>query len=235
VSRILSSVLDGSTDLADAPHRLVTACTEALPVTGVGLVLMTDAGPAGTVAVTDGPAGTMEDLQFTLGEGPCVECSRTGWPVLQPDLAHTGPGRWPGFTAGALQAGIRAIFAFPLRVGAIRVGVLDLYRDTPGELTDAELAEALSFADAATEILLRLQARASLDGHGSEAIPVIEDRAEVHQATGMVSVRAGVSMAEALVRLRAHSYATEQPILKVAAEVLDGELTFVEAPEEEGG
>ena len=64
---------------------------------------------------------------------------------------------------------------------------------------------------------------------------MIEDRAEVHQATGMVSVRAGVSMAEALVLLRAHSYATEQPILKVAAEVLDGELTFVEAPEEEGG
>ena len=230
VHNILSSVLkgSGSAGSAAAPHRLVVACTEALPVTGVGLILMTDAGPAGTVAASDGPAGTMEELQFTLGEGPCVECSRTGWPVLQPDLARTGPGRWPGFTAGALEAGIRAIFALPLRVGAIRVGVLDLYRDVPGELADAELAEALSFADAATEILLLLQAEASLDGLGLGTIPVIEDRAEVHQATGMIAVQAGVGMAEALVRLRARAYATDRPILDLAMGVLDGDLMFTE-------
>jgi hypothetical protein len=225
---ILASLLDGSADAAAAPHRLVTACTRALPVTGVGLVLMTDAGPAGTVAVSDEPAATMEDLQFTLGEGPCVECSQTGWPVLQPDLARTGPARWPGFTAGAVEAGIRAIFALPLRVGAIKVGVLDLYRDVAGELTDAELAEALSFADAATEILMLLQAQASLDGSGLGTIPVIEDRAEVHQATGMIAVQAGVGMAEALVRLRARAYATDRPILDLAIEVLHGTLTFAE-------
>ena len=227
---ILASLLGESSAATDAPHRLVMACTRALPVTGVGLILMTDAGPAGAVAASDGPAGTMENLQFTLGEGPCVECSRTGWPVLQPDLARTGPARWPGFTAGALEAGIRAIFALPLRVGAIKVGVLDLYRDVPGELTDAELAEALSFADAATEILMVLQSQASLDGSGLGTIPVIEDRAEVHQATGMVAVQAGVGMAEALLRLRARAYATDQPILDLASEVLEGTLTFSEGP-----
>ncbi|MGI9155397.1 MAG: GAF domain-containing protein [Marmoricola sp.] len=139
VTQILSSVLEGSTGVVDVPHRLVMACMQAVPVTGVGLALMTDAGPAGTVAISDDRAGTMEDLQFTLGEGPCVESSNTGRPVLQPDLAGTGPRRWPGFSAGALEAGIRAVFALPLRMGGIRLGVLDLYRDKPGELSDRQL------------------------------------------------------------------------------------------------
>jgi GAF domain len=119
--------------------------------------LATDAGPAGTVAAPDGPAAAMEELQFTVGEGPCVDSSRTGRPVLAPDLAHTGSGRWPGFSAGALDAGIRAVFALPLQVGAGRVGVLDLYRDRAGALSPEELADALTFADAATTILLHLQ------------------------------------------------------------------------------
>ncbi len=234
VAQILSGVLDGSGPDADVAHLLVLTCTRALPVTGVGLVLMTDAGPAGTVAISDGAAGTMEDLQFTLGEGPCVECSRTGRPVLQPDLVRTGPGQWPAFSAGAIDAGIRAIFAFPLRVGGIRLGVLDLYRDEAGELTDAELVEALSFADAATALLLHLQSQQSArsedgSGDGSGVIPVVEDRAEVHQATGMISVQAGIDMAESLVRLRARAYATERPILELARDVLDGEVEFSDA------
>jgi len=228
VTQILSSALDGSTSATDAPHRLVMACARALPVTGVGLALMSDHGPVGTVAITDGVAGTMEDLQFTLGEGPCVECSTTGRPILQPDLARTGPGRWPGFSAGALEAGILAIFAFPLRMGGIRLGVLDLYRDRAGELSDSELTEALSFADAATAMLIHLQEDAVLDESGVGAIAVLEDRAEVHQATGMVSVQAGVGMAEALVRLRARAYSSDRPILELAREVLDHKVSFAD-------
>jgi hypothetical protein len=201
-------------------------------VTGVGLILMTVDGPAGTVAVTDGPAATMEELQFTLGEGPCVECSATGRPVLQPDLEATGMSRWPAFTAGAVEAGIRAIFAFPLRVGSIRLGVLDLYRDSPGDLDMNQLREALSFADAATAVLLHSAPGSPQDGsngwHDSHAghLPMLEDHAEVHQATGVVSVQADVSMAEALVRLRARAYASERPVVNVARDVLDGFVRF---------
>ena len=235
VAQILSSIVDGSNPEANVPNRLVMACAEALPVTGVGLALMTDDGHAGTVAVSDGPAGTMEELQFSLGEGPCVECSNTGRPVLQPDLARTGPGRWPGFCGGALEAGILAVFAFPLRVGGIRVGVLDLYRDQAGELSDEELTEALAFADAATALLLRLQAQPSGDASGLGAIPVIEDRAEVHQATGMISVQAGVGMAEALVRLRARAYANDRPIVDLARDVLDRVTRFSDAYDGDDG
>jgi hypothetical protein len=224
VARILSQLLDGPTPVDDLPHQLVTACALAMPVTGVGLILMTSAGPAGTMAVSDGPAGVLEELQFDLGEGPCVECSRTGHPVLQPDLARTGPLRWPGFCAGALEAGVCAVFAFPLRVGGIRLGVLDLYRDRPGELSAPDLVEALSFADAATAMLLHVQDRTARTG----TIPLLEDRAEVHQATGMVSVQANASMGEALVRLRAHAFATDRSVLELARDVLNGTVRFTD-------
>ncbi|MFP5370065.1 MAG: GAF and ANTAR domain-containing protein [Actinomycetes bacterium] len=224
-AEILSGVArpDGG---GDVPQRLVTACARALPVTGVGMVLMTENGPAGTVAVTDGPAAKLEDLQFTLGEGPCVDASRTGRPVLQPDLRATGPARWPGFAGGALDAGVRAVFAFPLRMGGIRLGVLDLYRDRSGVLTDVELAEALSFADAATTVLLHLQSIDPDAGGPLGAIPVVEDRAEVHQATGMVSVQADVPLGQALALLQARAFATEQPISALAREVLCGTVSF---------
>lgn len=224
VTQILSAVIDVADDGVSLPQRLVLACAAALPVTGVGMMLMTDAGPAGVVGATSGPAMTMENLQFTLGEGPCVDCSTTGRPVLVADLAASGPPRWPAFSAGALDVGIRAIFAMPLRVGAIRLGVLDLYRDAPGPLPADDLARALSFADAATAVLLHLQAQDP--GDDLAGMVVIDDRATVHQATGFIAGRAGMSMTQALVLLRARSFASGQLIHDLAESVLAGELWF---------
>ncbi|MCZ3386286.1 MAG: GAF domain-containing protein [Actinomycetia bacterium] len=204
------------------PQRLLEACAAALPVTGAGLLVMTNTGPGAILAATDGPARVMEELQFTLGEGPCIEATRSGRPVLQPDLAATAPSRWPGFAAGALDAGIGAIFAFPLQVGGIRVGVLDLYRNRPGPLADPDLAEALDFADAATTVLLHLQAQNGPDG----VVTLLEDRNEVHQATGMISVQTGLGLADALLLLRAHSYAEERGILDVSRDVVSRIMSF---------
>lgn len=211
---------------ADMPGRLVTMCISCVPVTGAGIIVMADSGPGAMLASTDGPARIMEELQFTLGEGPCVDASTSRRPVLQPELARTAAALWPEFTAGALAAGVRAIFAFPLQVGGIRVGVLDLYRDVEGALDDRGLAEALAFADAATSILLQLQATRGPDGHDPGLVELIEDRAEVHQATGMVSEQAGLGLAASLVLLRAHSYAAERPIRDVAREVIARTLRF---------
>ena len=222
VAEILRSAWTESADGTDLPRSLALACARGLPVTGVGLALMTEEGPAGTIAATDGAAMTLEELQFNLGEGPCVDASATGRPVLQPDLARTAPPRWPAFAVGALDAGIRAVFAFPLRVGAIRVGVLDLYRDRAGTLSPDELSAALSFADAATLILLHVQAGVPVTG----TVPVLDDRAEVHQAAGVVSVQAAVGLAEALVLLRARAFADQRSLGDLARDVLAGIVDF---------
>jgi hypothetical protein len=222
---ILSSVLAAEQDRETLLKHLCHDCADALPVTGAGLALMNDAGHQGVVAATDGPARVMEELQFTLGEGPCIDASLARRPVLQPDLASTAVARWPGFGPEALKAGIAAIFAFPLHVGAIRIGILDLYRDTPGSLDPGVLAEALAYADAAVLILLHLQSQMPPEGglHPQLADP-LENRAEVHQATGVISVVAAVSLADALLLLRAHAYASQQPVLQVARDVIAGTL-----------
>jgi hypothetical protein len=226
VADILSAVLTESQSGIAMPASLVDMCARALPVSGVGLALMTDDGPAGTVAVTDGSALELEELQFSLGEGPCVDASRSGRPVLQPDLGRTARQRWPVFAAGAEDAGLAAVFAFPLRVGGIRVGVLDLYRTTAGILSDEELGDALCFADAATALLLHLQAQDAGVGLPIGSLTVLDDRAEVHQATGVVSVQAVVSLQDALLLLRARAYADQRPIGKLAHDVLIGVVDF---------
>jgi hypothetical protein len=221
VREILSAVWAASRGGVDLPGSLVRLCAQTLPVSGVGLAVMTDDGPAGTVAASDAGALRLEELQFTLGQGPCVDASHTGRPVLAPDLA-TSSRSWPHFAADADAAGLRAVFAFPLQVGAIRLGVLDLHRDTTGELSGEDLADALTFADAATQLLLDLQAEdTALGMPPPHALAVLDDRAEVHQATGVVSVRAGVSLTQALALLRARAYAEGRPIGDLARDILD--------------
>jgi hypothetical protein len=199
---------------------------------------MTDDGPSGVVlAATDARARQLEELQFAFDEGPCVEASRADHPVLQPELTATGSVRWPRYSAAALDAGVCATFAFPLRVGAVRIGVLDLYRDTPGDLTVAELADGLAFADAAIVLLLYLQDHPGPDGERAELTGPIDSRAEIHQATGMITIQLGISLTEALLRLRAHAHDSGQTVTEVAAEVVSRRLHFDnnESPDESGG
>lgn len=226
VAEILSVITDGGGEQVALPTRLCAECLSALSVSGVGVALMTADGPSGVVlAATDGRARKLEELQFALGEGPCVEASGSGRPVLQPDLT-AGSARWPRFGAAALEAGVHAIFAFPLRVGAIHVGVLDLYRDVPGPLTAPDLTNALAFADAATIMVLHLQDHGEHGGGSAALSGPIDNQAEVHQATGMITIQLGINLAEALLRLRAHAYATGQTVSAVAADVVNRRLHF---------
>jgi hypothetical protein len=227
VEQILSRITDGRVWDASLPARLCAACLSALPVSGVALALMTDDGPSGVVlAATDAQARQLEELQFALDEGPCVEASRSDHPVLHPELTVTGSVRWPRYGAAALKAGVHAVFAFPLRVGAVRIGVLDLYRDTPGQLTSSELADGLAFADAAIVLLLYLQDHAGSEGANSALAEPIDSQAEVHQATGMITIQLGVSLAEALLLLRAHAFDSGQTVTEIAAAVVSRRLRF---------
>lgn len=191
----------------------------------VALALLTSGDVGwGVVASSDGIAGLMAESQCALGEGPCVDASRERRPVLQPDVLVTGRARWPAFTAEASAAGVRAVFALPLQVGAISVGSLGLYRRAAGGLTDTQLTDALVAADAATLVLLHLQDGRD-DLHRLLAQPY-GVRAETHQASGMISVQLGVGMPEALLRLRAHAYANDRPVSEVAADVVARRLRF---------
>ena len=245
VADILASLADG-TPAGEWPGHLVEACRNSTRVNGVGLAVMGPHGPGAVLAATSGEAERMEDLQFTLGEGPCVDASRSGMPVLAPDLEGDAEQRWPAYTAGALGIGVLAAFTFPLRVGDLGIGVLDLYRTTRGELTALDVTEALAYADAAATVLLHLQDRpdggaapsAAAGGPGSQrrtGVPLapggyvadaFDRRAVVHQAAGMISVQLAIDVPAALVRLRAHAFVAGRSILDVAADVVARRLRF---------
>jgi len=218
---------------AAQPRRICELCTRLLQISGAGIALLSDAGHRAVVCATDEGSTRIEELQFTLGEGPCVDAVRTGAPVLVPDLGEPDDldvDRWPGFMEGAGAAGVRAVFAFPLRIGAINVGALDLYRNRPGALTAAQLSGALMAADAGALALLDLDAgtegafRDDVDSGASYLL-------QVHQATGMVQVQLDVPTEQAFLILRAHAFATGRPVLEVAVDVVQRRLRF--PPEEQ--
>jgi hypothetical protein len=233
VAEILAALVAAGPS-ASWPQRLVEACQEATHMSGVGLAFVDDAGIGGIVAATGGAAQEMEALQFALNEGPCLEASLSGRPVLCPDLARDAVTRWPAFAPGAEAAGVAAAFTYPLRVGAIALGVLDLYRDTSGPLSGTEPREAAAFADAAVAVLLHLHEEergdsdgaAQLDGNGPRLVDLVDRRAVVHQAVGMVSVQLSVGLPDALLRLRAHAWSRNRSLTDVATAVVARRLRF---------
>ncbi len=204
--------------------RLAQACVDSLDVTGAGIMLMVDDEHRGTFGSSDSAIEVVEDLQFTLGEGPCIDTYRTGRPVLEPDLGHPIEHRWPGFAELALAAGVVAIFGFPLLVGRIRLGALDLYFNHPGTLSAQQYTGAVAIADIAAHAILDLQAGAAPGALASELDAGVRLRTVVHQASGMVSVQLDIPVGDALARLRGHAYAEERPIHDVAQDVVDRRL-----------
>ncbi|WKX09204.1 GAF and ANTAR domain-containing protein [Streptomyces sp. NL15-2K] len=217
-----------------------TAAVAALPVGGAGLSAMSKAAASHPLCSTDDISEQLEELQLTLGEGPCVDAFVRGSAVLTPDLLTTElQDHWTVFADAALEAGARAVFSLPLQKGAIRPGVLDLYANIPTVLDAEELADALAFADLATLLLLdtRIDETGAPTGGptgGRTGRPTpdrgFEDlgayRAEIDQATGMLTAQLGVGIEEAFVRLRAYAYAQGRRLADVAADVVARRLRF---------
>ena len=218
---------EAASERAAQPDRICELCVQMLGVTGAGISMMTTAGNNGIVCSTDEASARIEDLQLTLGVGPCVDAVGRGAPVLVGDLTEPGDvdvARWPAFMEGASKAGVRAVFAFPLRIGAISVGALDLYRDQPGDLDRDQLPAALMAADAAALALL------NLDSPHPPGSSDLDSRTpyqpQVHQATGMVQVQLDVSIEDAFLMLRARAFASGRPLIDVAVDVVDRRLRF---------
>ena len=138
--------------------RLCGGCPGIVGVTGASIMLMSGEIPGGSLCTSDVVSHLIEDLQYALGEGPCVDAYRRDAVVAEPDLADPVTRRWPAFPPPALQAGVRAVFGFPLRVGTVRLGALNLYRDRPGPLSGDQHADALVVADVAARWVLEAQA-----------------------------------------------------------------------------
>lgn len=193
---------------------------------GAWVTAAASGGPNFLMCMTDPVCEQLAELQLMLGEGPCHDVLAAGAPVLASDLGdEEWARRWPGFTPEARRLGASALFTFPLIIGAIRAGAMGLYRSSPGPLPGLRLGDSLILADAATVLLLDgvpdgtdgPAGEAGIDGQPPD---LALHRAEIDQATGMLTVQLGVSATEAFARLRAYAYVQDRRLTDVASDIV---------------
>lgn len=196
-----------------------------LPVTGAAVSVLVGSGQS-TISTTDAVATRLDEIQFDLGEGPCWDAMSTRQPVLSPDFSRSHPASWPLFRDQVLgdpiAQEVRALFAFPLYVGSLNIGAVDLYADQPRELEEVELTRVSKLAELASwQVLRRIIGD---DGMADDPSPL--SRREVHQATGMVLAQLDITSEQAVVLLRAHAFATGRTVRDIATDVVERRLDF---------
>ncbi|WP_181033633.1 GAF and ANTAR domain-containing protein [Arthrobacter sp. SX1312] len=203
---------------------LCTSFIEAIPVSGAALSAFSGSARETMLGASDELAARLDELQFDLGEGPRWEAARSRTPVVLPYVRSMTHEKWPVFGKALTDTEVQALFVFPLVIGALDVGVVELYRTTPGELSHSELVEAGVLADGAAWSLLR-RILVPDDEDDPEA-GLTPSRREIHQATGMVLAQTGGTAADALLLLRGHAFANGQTVRETSGAVLDRRLDF---------
>ncbi|MDR6906493.1 hypothetical protein J2X63_002179 [Agromyces sp. 3263] len=196
---------------------------DLFPVSGAAVSTVGNVLGSETLSASDEIAARLDELQFDLGEGPCWDAVRSGLPVLEPDL-HRAPSRWPAFTAATRDDGLRSIFAFPLAIGPLRIGAVDLYSLRPVELNRTQIRQADAMAGVVGRHVLRQalgEVGRDLDDKGNAF-----SRRIVHQATGMVLAQLDLSPDDARLVIQGHAFATERTMMEVAQDIIDGRLRF---------
>lgn len=221
LERLLSALhrTDSSTSVL---HRLCIVCTDTTALAGAGVSRITS-GRHEMVVASDSTAASVEMLQISLAEGPCLEVMASFHPSLEPDLASMrARGRWPNFARAALDHGIAATFAFPLITGGVAIGALDVYSRQTGDMVTDQLEDTLILAHLAALAVDRLDAASTIEGVDLSTEPAEPwaHSAVVHNATGMVSEQLGIDVHEALVRLRSVAFVTARTVAEISRDIL---------------
>lgn len=206
--------------------RLCRAAAQYTSALGAAVSLMSESGSVGVVASADQRSFVLDELQFALGEGPSHDAYTRRRPVLIADLQSSDGEAWPIYRGRAIEIGVNAVFAFPLHVGAATFGVLTIYTSGTPRLDAEQLKMALTFAETATEILMDGDPEPQ-DGSLHPGVEkALSNRTVIYQAQGSVMVQLGVSLSEALVRMRAHAFAHEQSLAELAALIMSGDVVL---------
>jgi hypothetical protein len=221
--------VDAATELSMAFERRTSLCRPflaALPVTGAAISTLGAPFGSETVCASDSAAARIDELQFDLGEGPCWDALASRRPVLTADM-HGISDRWPLFreALGVTPAG--ALFAFPLVLGSLNIGAVDLYRLAPGALTEAQVVEATALSGICARQVLRRALSDLPEYDGDDDEPGVGfSRREVHQATGMVLAQLGVTASDALLIIRGFAFARGRTVRDVAADIVGRRIDF---------
>ncbi|WIB77970.1 GAF and ANTAR domain-containing protein [Curtobacterium sp. MCPF17_002] len=214
---------------AGAHGSLCAPFLAALTVTGAAISTLGEAWGSETVCASDPVAARLDEIQLDLGEGPCWEALRTGVPVFEPDVQAATSDRWPVALMGMQEAQLGAVFAFPMRVGLLAVGVVDLYDQRAGPLPAAAVRGAAAMVHVAARLVLhRALLRAEVGSPEYERGGGLYSRREVHQASGMLAAQTGATVSDALLLLRAYAYAAGRTVRDLSADVIARRVDFTD-------
>jgi hypothetical protein len=214
---------------AEAADRLCEACVGLLGIDAAAVSLVFDGANVATLGVSGPAARTYDEMQFTYGEGPCLDAVADRAPVAVKDLADPRETRWPAYRSAMLAREIRGVYALPIAVAGEYVGALDLFRVEPTVFNADQLVGMVVAAELAQMPMLdlldqRLHEAAAQPGSDAWNDMNTLTRAEVSQATGMVMAQLGIGAPAALVRLRAHAYATGSSATEIARDIIERRL-----------
>ncbi len=222
----LADTLVEDFDIVDLLTLLTDRCLEAFEVPAAGLMLAAPMG--GDLRVMASSSAEMRKLELheiQASDGPCIECYRTGEPVLNEDLA-TAAARWPQFTPAAVAAGFGSVSAIPMRLRDTTIGALNLFHAGREALADADVSAARAFADVATIVVLSHQAAIDARTVNTQLNHALNSRVIIEQAKGMLAERAAIDVEEAFRWLRGHARNHNLRLAALAQDFLDGNVTY---------
>jgi GAF domain-containing protein len=225
----LADTLVDDFDVVDLLHWLVEECTDILDTQAGGLLLMDPAGSLQLVASTSEDAELVEIFQLAGGDGPCLDCFRTGTAVTVGDLEAEAY-RWPSFAAESLRLGFRSVHATPLRLRGQIIGSMNLFSHHVGALGSEDIAVAQALANVATIGILQERNIRESRVLSEQLQHALDSRIMIEQAKGVVSATTGMSMGDAFAAIRDYARSRNLPLRQVAVGVIAGRMIVSHQP-----
>lgn len=219
----LADTLVADFDVVDLLQRLVEDCVSLLDAPQAGLLLIDQCGSTRVVASTSEQTRLLELFQLHIDTGPCLDCVRSGTPVLVPDLAAASP-QWPGFVRKALGQGFRSVHALPLRLRTETLGAMGLFHTHTGPLAEEDVRAAQALADIATIGILQQRTIARGEVLAEQLQTALNSRVVIEQAKGVLAATAGLDMDDAYRKLRAYCRQRNLRLTDTAGAVASGTL-----------
>jgi GAF domain-containing protein len=219
----LADTLVADFDVVDLLTLLTDRCVDVLDVDAAGLMLAAPEGDLRVMASSSEAMRVLELIELQSQEGPCLDCYRTGQPVVNQDLA-TVNGRWPRFAPEALAAGFQSVHALPMRLRGAVIGALNLFHSEAGAMRPADIDAAQALADVATIAILQHRAALEAQVLNEQLNNALNSRIVIEQAKGMVAERAGLNMEQAFATLRNHARNHNLRLVDVAHDIIDSTL-----------
>ena len=221
----LADTLVDDFDVVGLLHWLVEECTEILDTQAGGLMLVDAAGELQLVASTSEDANLVEVFQLAAGDGPCLECFRTGSAVTVADLEVEGA-RWPLFSEETLSIGFRSVHSTPLRLRGKTIGAMNLFSYHVGALAPDDIAVAQALADVATIGILQERSIRTAQLLSEQLQHALDSRILIEQAKGVLAATLRTTMPNAFAIMRTYARDRNLPLRQVADDIVARRLTL---------